>query len=184
MGITIRVKLGIGAGRIFQCGVGNQDYHHFVCFGPGVRSASDAEHHCESGEVIMELSAWELCNPMHFNFNVKGDGFIRIHEITAFVNPELRGRPMLTLGSNKPRASKLVNLDTGLRNGKTDCNPVNLNAFLIFPSYIKILILLLILEMRPSIIAALEKKSELQLRYYVIPPVLKKVSFFPHFINF
>jgi len=94
VGITIRVKLGIGAGKIFQCGVGNQDYHHFVCFGPGVMSASEAEHHCESGEVIMQEAAWDLCNPLHFNFGVKEVGFMRIYEINTFVDPEYRGRPM------------------------------------------------------------------------------------------
>jgi class 3 adenylate cyclase len=38
--ITIRVKIGIGAGKIHLCGIGNDNYQHYVCFGSGVEGGN------------------------------------------------------------------------------------------------------------------------------------------------
>ncbi len=57
----------------------------------------------------MELSAWELCNPTHFRYEVKEEGFMRILDIHVFVNPEHRGRP-LAAGA-KGRVGKAPNAE-------------------------------------------------------------------------
>jgi len=94
VGITIKVKVGIGAGTIHLSWLGNESYQHYVCFGPGVEAASGAEKHCTSGEVILAPAAWKYCTPSHYKVTHKEDGYQMVTDITAFVNPSKRGRPL------------------------------------------------------------------------------------------
>src|SRR5207237_7262575 len=102
IGIKIRVTIGLGAGEVYQCSFGSTtsaqsaEYCHYVCFGPGVKAASESEKRCVPGDVIMSPSAWNLCDPNHFNHTMKEDGYKKIMDILVFAKPEVwyRGRPM------------------------------------------------------------------------------------------
>jgi len=73
--------------------IGNAEYHHFVTFGKGVEDASDAEHHCEKGDVILAPSAWAYCNPSNFKFLLLEGTFVKVMDIISFPPGEARGRP-------------------------------------------------------------------------------------------
>jgi adenylate cyclase 10 len=89
--ITIRVKVGIGAGTVHLCGIGNDSYQHYVAFGPGVQGASEGEKHCTSGEVVLDQSTWRHCNPAHYRATVRDDTFRVVTQIHTFIKPEKRG---------------------------------------------------------------------------------------------
>ena len=58
-------------------------------------AASEAEHHCVSGDVILNPAAWKHCDPRHFTAVPKEDGYMKINDILHFINPNKRGRPIV-----------------------------------------------------------------------------------------
>jgi adenylate cyclase 10 len=98
VGITIKVKIGIGAGQIHLSWIGNESYQHYVCFGPGVEAASAGEHHCTSGEVVLHPSVWQYCSPSNYKVVSRGEGFQVVSDIYTFINPNKRGRPTKASG--------------------------------------------------------------------------------------
>lgn len=90
--ITIRVKVGIGAGIVHLCGIGNDSYQHYVCFGPGVEGASLAEKNCTPGEVVLHPSSWNYCNPAHYKVSTRNETYKVATHINTFLNPDKRGK--------------------------------------------------------------------------------------------
>ena len=86
--------MGIGCGVCYAAGLGSGAYHHYAVYGPGVAAASEAEHHCVSGDVILNPEAWKFCDPRHFTAVPKEDGYMKITDILHFMNPNKRGRPI------------------------------------------------------------------------------------------
>ncbi|CAG7835347.1 unnamed protein product [Allacma fusca] len=145
--ITIRVKIGIGVGECYASGLGDANYHHYAVYGPGVYAASGGEHMCESGDVVLHPSAWQYCNPNHFMFSDKGEGFKKVTDIIHFLDPSRRGRPVVsqrlkTSSTNKNKLSVSNNHDL----------------------------------IRPHLDLTYQNSCEDRLRKYVIPPVIKKLD--------
>lgn len=89
--ITIRVKIGIGAGTVHLCGIGNDSYQHYIAFGPGVEGASLGEKHCTSGEVVLHESTWSHCNQAFYKSTVRDETYRLVSQIITFINLEKRG---------------------------------------------------------------------------------------------
>nr|XP_002121896.2 adenylate cyclase type 10-like [Ciona intestinalis] len=60
VGVKLRVKIAISAGKIFATFVGNQECRHFVMAGRPVTEVNDAEKYCEAGLVVLSPNAMEL----------------------------------------------------------------------------------------------------------------------------
>ncbi|XP_069082624.1 adenylate cyclase type 10 [Pleurodeles waltl] len=62
VGVELRVKIGISAGRISKVVVGNQQQEFFVVIGRAVDEVRLAEGLAEASTIILSPNAWELCD--------------------------------------------------------------------------------------------------------------------------
>ena len=60
VGVQLRVKIAISAGKTYATFVGNESSRHFVMSGRTVREVNAAEKYCKAGLVVMSPNAMEL----------------------------------------------------------------------------------------------------------------------------
>uniref|UniRef100_H2Y4C3 Guanylate cyclase domain-containing protein n=1 Tax=Ciona savignyi TaxID=51511 RepID=H2Y4C3_CIOSA len=60
VGVKLRVKIAISAGKIFATFVGNEEVRHFVMAGRPIKEVNDAEKYCEAGLVVLSPNGMEL----------------------------------------------------------------------------------------------------------------------------
>ena len=60
VGVKLRVKIAISAGKVFVTFVGNENCRHFVMAGRPVREVNAAEKYCRAGLVVLSPNAMEL----------------------------------------------------------------------------------------------------------------------------
>ncbi|CAK8694937.1 unnamed protein product [Clavelina lepadiformis] len=60
VGVKLRVKIAISAGKIYATFVGNNESCHFVMAGRPVREVNAAEKYCQAGLVVLSPNATEL----------------------------------------------------------------------------------------------------------------------------
>ena len=62
MGVELRVKIAISAGKIYCTHVGVPgNMRHIAMSGNPVGEVNAAEKHCESGDVVLSPNAWDIC---------------------------------------------------------------------------------------------------------------------------
>lgn len=75
VGVELRVKIAIAAGKIYCTHVGLPgQVRHIAMSGNPVGEVNAAEKHCESGDVVLSSNAWDLCNRATFKGFEVGDG--------------------------------------------------------------------------------------------------------------
>ncbi|MEE6488996.1 hypothetical protein FKM82_015458, partial [Ascaphus truei] len=62
VGVDLRVKIAIAAGRISQIVVGSREQEYFVVIGRAVDEVRLAERLAEPSSIILSPNAWELCD--------------------------------------------------------------------------------------------------------------------------
>ena len=60
VGVQLRVKIAISAGKTYATFVGNKDSRHFMMSGRPVREVNAAEKYCKAGNVVLSPNAMEL----------------------------------------------------------------------------------------------------------------------------
>ena len=62
VGVELRVKIAISAGKIYCTHVGVPgNMRHIAMSGNPVGEVNAAEKHCESGDVVLSPNAWDIC---------------------------------------------------------------------------------------------------------------------------
>lgn len=75
VGVELRVKIAISAGKIYCTHVGLPgQMRHIAMSGNPVGEVNAAEKHCESGDVVLSPNAWDLCQREIFKGFEVGDG--------------------------------------------------------------------------------------------------------------
>ncbi|XP_074661549.1 adenylate cyclase type 10-like [Tubulanus polymorphus] len=74
IGVKLKVKLGISAGKICLTYLGNNDFRHYVTTGRAIRDVNLAEKFCESGYVVLSPASWAYCDSNIVSHIVLADG--------------------------------------------------------------------------------------------------------------
>jgi class 3 adenylate cyclase len=82
VGVELRVKIAIAAGKIYCTHVGLPgQVRHIAMSGNPVGEVNAAEKHCESGDVVLSSNAWDLCNRGTFKGFEVGDGKYKFFKV-------------------------------------------------------------------------------------------------------
>lgn len=85
VGVELRVKIAISAGKIYCTHVGIPgNMRHIAMSGNPVGEVNAAEKHCESGDVVLSPNAWDICQREVFRGHEVGDGdkFFKVKFLT------------------------------------------------------------------------------------------------------
>ena len=82
VGVELRVKIAIAAGKIYCTHVGLPgQVRHIAMSGNPVGEVNAAEKHCESGDVVLSSNAWDLCSRGTFKGFEVGDGKYKFFKV-------------------------------------------------------------------------------------------------------
>lgn len=73
VGVTLRVKLALSAGKVEIALIGTEKESHYVIAGQPVWDAKNAEKLSSAGEVVCSPSAWQYLNPSEYVHEFKKD---------------------------------------------------------------------------------------------------------------
>ena len=82
VGVELRVKIAISAGKIYCTHVGIPgNMRHIAMSGNPVGEVNAAEKHCESGDVVLSPNAWDICQREVFRGYEVGDGGLKFFKV-------------------------------------------------------------------------------------------------------
>ncbi len=77
-GDILRMKIGLSNGKVDLHYIGNKSVHLFDVTGQAIEDSNTAQHHTESGAVVISKLAWESINKERCVAKVVGPGYAQV----------------------------------------------------------------------------------------------------------